>query len=89
MEKGIALKYDGEIPRVLSVAKGNLLAKMLEIAEKNAIPVYKDRNLAELLSRLPVGSSIPEDLFKAVAEIFAFCYGNNESFRNQIDFLKG
>jgi len=88
MRKGIALGYDGDAPLILSVAENYLFDKMLEIAEKNNIPVYEDKNLAELLSRLPVGSAVPEDLFEAVVRIFAFCYEVNEQFRNKMDFLK-
>ena len=88
MKKGIALGYDGDAPLILSIAENYLLDKMLEIAEKNNIPVYEDKNLAELLSRLPVGTAVPEDLFEAVAKIFAFCYGINERFKNKMDFLK-
>jgi len=88
MKKGIALGYDGDAPFILSVAEGYLLDKMLEIAERNNIPVYKDKNLAELLSLLPAGAIIPEDLFKAVAKVFAFCYGINEQFKNKMDTLK-
>ena len=88
MKKGIALMYDGDAPFVLSVAENYLFDKMLEIAKKNNIPIYEDKNLAELLSRLPAGTAVPEDLFKAVAKVFAFCYEMNERFKNKIDLLK-
>ena len=88
MKKGVALRYDGGTPFILSVAESYLLNKMLAIAERNNIPVYEDKNLAELLSRLPVGAAIPEDLFEAVVKVFAFCYGINERFRNKMDLLK-
>ena len=88
MKKGIALGYDGDAPLILSVAEGYLFNKMLEIAEKNNIPVYEDENLAELLSCLPAGTAVPEDLFKAVAKVFAFCYEINEQFKNKMDLLK-
>ncbi|GAK06273.1 flagellar biosynthesis [Geomicrobium sp. JCM 19037] len=43
-------------------------------AEKSAIPVQKDPSLAELLSHLHMNEPIPEHLYEAVAEVFAFIY---------------
>ena len=88
MKKGVALKYNGDAPLILSIAENYLFDKMLEIAVKNNIPIYEDNDLAELLSHLPAGTVVPEDLFKAVAEVFAFCYGINEQFKSKIDLLK-
>jgi len=85
MDRGIALEYTGGLPRIIAVAQGRLLKKLLEIAEKNRIPIYKDEDLAGILSHLPVGSEIPEDLFRAVAEVLAYCYRVNKRFKDKMD----
>ncbi len=85
--KGIAIEYSGEIPRIIAIARGKLLKKMVEIAEQYNITVYKDQNLAEILSQLEIGSTIPEDLFKAMAEILAYCYKINENFKEKMNRL--
>ena len=83
--KGVALQYDGNVPKILAFARGKLLEKMLDIAQKNSIPVYRDSDLAGMLYGLPAGSEIPEDLFRAVAEVLAFCYQVNERFKTKLD----
>ncbi|MDY6820646.1 MAG: flagellar biosynthesis protein FlhB [Deferribacterota bacterium] len=77
----IALKYDSRgdnAPKI--VAKGqNLIAlRIKEIAKNNNVPVYEDPNLARLLfDSVDIGSEIPENLYKAVAEVLAFVYNLN------------
>lgn len=85
MDKGVSLLYDGNIPRVTAIARGKLLETMLRIAEVCSIPVHRDPDLAEILSSLDAGTEIPEDLYRAVAEVLAFCYRINADFRNKVD----
>lgn len=42
------------------------------------VPVYEDPNLVELLGQLDLNTSIPEELYQAVAEVFAFIYHLDE-----------
>ena len=85
MDKGISLQYDGKIPRITAVAKGKLLETMLRIAEEYSIPIYRDPDLAEILSGFEAGTEIPEELYRAVAEVLAFCYRVNDEFRKKVD----
>lgn len=77
-EFAVALKYDPEemhAPKV--VAKGqNLLAqKIREIAIANRVPIVERPPLAQALFRMvEVGQEIPEQFYKAVAEILAYVY---------------
>lgn len=82
--KGVALEYTGNAPRIIATARGKLLGKLLEIAEKHNIPIYKDPDLAEVLSALKVGIEIPEGLYAAVSEVLAYCYRVNEKFKGKI-----
>ena len=84
-KKGVAVKYGAMAPMVVAVARGKLVARMLEIAKINNITVYKDSDLAEVLSNLKVGMDIPEDLFIAVSEVLAYCYRVNSDFKVKMD----
>jgi flagellar biosynthesis protein FlhB len=74
----IALKYeDGGMDAPVVVAKGvDLIAQRIkEIAKENDVVTVENKPLARTLySRVEIGQVIPEDLFKAVAEILAFVY---------------
>lgn len=84
-KKAIAMEYSKEVPTVVAKAQGILANKLLEIAQKHDIPVYKDRDLTEVLSGLDINAEIPEDLYKAIAEVLVFCYKMNKTFREKIN----
>lgn len=86
IKKGIAVGYSpgDPAPEVLAVARGLLAERMLEIARENDIIIYKDSDLAEVLSYMSPGSSVPEKFFRAVAEILAYCYRINDKFRQKL-----
>ncbi|MFD1705866.1 EscU/YscU/HrcU family type III secretion system export apparatus switch protein [Siminovitchia sediminis] len=65
---------DGGAPVVLAKGKGITAEKILETAKENGIPVHEDPALVELLGQLDLNEAIPEELYEAVAEIFAFIY---------------
>lgn len=74
----VALRYDDagmEAPVV--IAKGaRLLAKRIrEIAEQHDVPIVQRPPLARTLYHsVDIGRSIPENLFRAVAEVLAYVY---------------
>ena len=74
----VALKYD---PKTMSspqvVAKGIdfLALKIREIAKKHDVPLVENVPLArKLYKTVNLGSTIPRDLYKAVAEVLTFVY---------------
>ncbi len=74
----VALKYDHEKDNAPTVtAKGaRLLAdQILKIGTENDVPIYKDSELVKMLSQIPLGDEIPQELYLAVAEVIAFAYG--------------
>lgn len=83
-DKAVALEYGKLAPRVLSVARGNLVKKVLQIADSKGITIYRDKDLVEVLSVLKPGEEIPEKLFKAVATVMAYCYNINDKFKEKI-----
>jgi flagellar biosynthesis protein len=84
-KKGAALGYLPEwgAPRVLAVARGYMVESLLRLAEKYNISVYRDPDLSEALSALEPGNEIPEELFKAVAQVLAYCYSVNADLKEK------
>ncbi len=78
IQKATALKYkvDKNIAPVVTAQGSGLLAKsIIEIAKENDIPIRQDEDLINILSQIELNQEIPEELYKAVAEIFSFIYG--------------
>lgn len=81
-KEAVALGYhaDGhEAPKVLAKGKGIVAENILEKAAHNDIPIQKDPSLVELLGKLNINETIPEELYQAVAEVFAFIYKTNQA----------
>ena len=74
----IALKYEigkNDAPKVLAKGKDLLAQKIKKIAKENDVPMYEDVQLARTLYKTcEVGQEIPENLFKAVAQILAYVF---------------
>ncbi len=73
-QKAVALKYNAEqdiAPVVIASGYGEVAEKIIDVAEKRGIPVYRDDSAASLLCMLDVGASIPEDLYQVVAAVYA------------------
>ncbi len=75
----IAIKYEKikmDAPLILAKGKDAIAAKIREIAEENKIPIVENKPLAwALFEGVEVGESIPERLYRGVAEVLAFVYG--------------
>lgn len=73
-KKAVALKYDSNMsaPIVVASGMGYIAEKMMEVATDANIPVYEDTSLATMLSRLSLGQEIPEELYRAIVEIYVF-----------------
>ena len=74
----VAIQYKvGEMEAPVVLAKGQELVakKIREIAREHEVPLVENPPVARLLhSKVEVGQTIPEELFKAVAEILAYVY---------------
>lgn len=74
-KKAVALSYDEEgqsTPIVLASGMGYLAERIVDIAVEEGIPVYEDDSLATILTQLELGSEIPEELYQAVVDIYAY-----------------
>lgn len=79
-KRAVALKYNSDknvAPVVVASGSGYVASKVVEIAEKNGVPVYKDDSLATMLSQLELGSEIPEELFKTIVDIYVYFLNYN------------
>ncbi len=71
-EVAAALRYNQEkdrAPVVVAAGRGDLAAKIREIARHEKIPVYRDSVLAQALVKLGAGTEIPPDLYQTVAQV--------------------
>lgn len=72
--RAVALQYganDGA-PVVVASGMGRLAEKIVDIAVANKVPVYEDDSLATILTQLRLGQEIPEELYRAIVEIYVY-----------------
>lgn len=80
-KKAAALKYNQEqqyAPKVAATGKGLVADTIIEKAKQNNVPILEDASLVELLAELNINETIPEELYQAVAEVFAFVYRTDQ-----------
>ena len=71
----IALEYDGKnAPLITAKGTGDLAEKIIKLANEHGIPLHEDKDLIEILAQVNLGEDIPENLYRAVAEVIAFAY---------------
>ena len=76
----VAVRYKAgsdTAPTVIAKGQGLLAERILAIAEAEGIHVQEDPDLLGLLAKLEVDDAIPEELYRAVAEVLAFVYRLN------------
>ncbi|WP_044418454.1 EscU/YscU/HrcU family type III secretion system export apparatus switch protein [Halarcobacter anaerophilus] len=86
LQKAVALGYDIQTdvaPKVIAKGSGALANNIIKIAQENDIPIKKDEDLIELLSAIDIDKEIPDSMYKAVAEIFAFIYDLTKNEREK------
>lgn len=76
-KEAIALSYKPgatDSPTLVAKGKGKIAENILAKAQEHDVPIQEDPSLVELLGQLDINQSIPEELYQAVAEVFAFVY---------------
>ncbi|WP_458863337.1 EscU/YscU/HrcU family type III secretion system export apparatus switch protein [Acidaminobacterium chupaoyuni] len=71
--RAAALKYEPQqdaAPIIIASGYGNTAERIIDIAEKKGIPVYRDDSAASLLCMLDVGARIPEELYQIVGGVY-------------------
>ena len=76
-KKAVALSYDKEAsnaPKVIASGERYIASNIIKVAKQNDIPIKRDEDMVELLSKIDINKEIPDTMYKAVAEIFSFVY---------------
>lgn len=76
-KKAVALKYEPRknvAPKLVAKGRGYVAENILEAAQKNAVPVYQNKSLVNMLMALELDKEIPAELYTTVAEILAYVY---------------
>ncbi|MFA5215656.1 EscU/YscU/HrcU family type III secretion system export apparatus switch protein [Sulfuricurvum sp.] len=85
MKKAVALRYNPDqenAPRVVASGKGATAENIIKVAELHNLPIQKDEDLVELLSKVEIDREIPEKLYTAVVEVFSFVYKITNTMKN-------
>jgi len=72
-KKAVALKYNPEkdySPVVVAAGHGAVAEKIIELADDNGVPIYRDDSAAAVLSMVSVGKGVPPELYQIVAGIY-------------------
>lgn len=74
----VALKYDSDTmaaPMVIAKGQRLIAKKIKQIAKKYDIPVVENKPLARSLFKMvDIGSFVPAELYRAIAEVLAYIY---------------
>ncbi|MCX7713498.1 MAG: EscU/YscU/HrcU family type III secretion system export apparatus switch protein [Chthoniobacterales bacterium] len=88
----VALKYERGVdiaPVVVSKGKNLIAKKIKNIAVENGVPIVENRVVAQSLYRsCEIGSIIPPELYKAVAEILSFVYKTHKYYFHQLKYRR-
>ncbi|PIE59700.1 MAG: flagellar biosynthesis protein FlhB [Desulfobulbus propionicus] len=78
----VALKYEASTmaaPEVTAKGQELVAAKIRDIAREHDVPIIENPPVARLLHlKVQLGSQIPEELFKVIAEILAYVYSTQK-----------
>ena len=78
----VALEYDGDrmlAPRVVAKGAGFIAENIKDIAKQHGVPVVENKPVAQVLYKMvEVEEAIPENLYRAVAEVLAYVYSLKE-----------
>ncbi|HHZ17181.1 MAG TPA: flagellar biosynthesis protein FlhB [Peptococcaceae bacterium] len=73
----VALKYEQDMPAPVVVAKGQdfMAQRIKTLAMDHDVTIVENKSLARALyQQVEIGEPIPEELYKAIAEILAYVY---------------
>jgi flagellar biosynthetic protein FlhB len=73
----VALTYDNQksnVPTLVAKGVDSMAARIREAARAHGVPIVANPPLARALHQLPLGSPIPAELYKVVAELIAYVW---------------
>lgn len=69
----VALQYAApHAPKVTAVGRGELARRIVDVGSANGVPISQNPELAVALSNVEIDQEIPENLYRAVAEVLAY-----------------
>ena len=69
----VALEYEKpNAPRVTAIGRGERARRIVELAGESNVPLSHNPELAQVLSNVELGDEIPENLYRAVAEVLGY-----------------
>lgn len=80
-KKAAALKYSKEnlkVPVLAAHGSGDIANKIIEIARINNIEIVENGEFFDFEELYEIGSEIPQDVYKIVAEILAYIINTNK-----------
>lgn len=82
----VALKFEASkmhAPTVIAKGSGPVAERIKETARNHQVPIVEDKPLAQTLFKMvEIGEFIPEELYRAVAEILAYVYRIKGMYQN-------
>lgn len=73
----VAIAYrrdEMDAPQVVAKGADNIAMKIREIAREHGVPLVENVPVARALYQVELGEAVPEELYKAVAEVLAYVY---------------
>ena len=82
----VALAYNpsDSAPKILATGKGQVAEHIIEEAKAHDVPLHRDDDLAQTLSKLNIGDTIPPELYEVVAEILVYV-NDMEKIKSKLD----
>lgn len=81
----IALHYGVEdsAPKIVASGPGEIARRILQIAKENNVPIHQNDTLTSVLSNFEIGATVPEECYRAVAEILAFLFRTDLAWKDR------
>lgn len=86
-KKAVALLYDQTkdvAPKVVASGTNLVAEKIIAKALEAGVHIREDRDLVELLAKVPIGETIPAELYQTIAEVLAFVYAINNKYKHKL-----
>ncbi len=90
-KKAVALRYDENkdvAPVIVASGLGYMAERIVEMANENGVPVYEDNSLATVLTQLDLGTAIPEELYQAIVDFYAYFLKYNPEKKREAEEAK-
>jgi flagellar biosynthesis protein len=69
----VALQYAApHAPKVTAVGRGEMARRIVEACSVSGVPISENPELAMALSNVEIDQEIPENLYRAVAQVLAY-----------------